>query len=134
MHGSFTYTWIPACAEMTLIFRDFAVKPRFFLTLAVAMLALSTPYASAQNIEAGKTKAQQACASCHGPQGITTMANTPNIAGQPEMYAAQQLRDYRSKKRAHAVMQVIAQPLTDEEIANLAAFYASVKIKVDEGN
>lgn len=107
---------------------SFALEVMF----VVGLHTLPLPHAAAQNITAGKTKAQQACASCHGPQGITTMANTPNIAGQPEMYTAQQLRDYRSKKRAHEVMQVIAQPLTDEEITNLAAFYAAVKIKVDE--
>jgi cytochrome c553 len=101
--------------------------------LALPLFLGISASAAAQNIEAGKTKAQQVCATCHGPLGITTMANTPNIAGQPEMYLAQQLRDYRSKKRAHEVMGVIAQPLTDEEINNLSAFYASVKIKVDDG-
>jgi cytochrome c553 len=104
------------------------------LTLAALLIAAAStaPNASAQNLDAGKTKAQQVCAVCHGPQGITSMANTPNLAGQPEIYLAQQLRDYKSGKRAHAVMAVIAQPLTDEEVANIAAFYASIKIKLDE--
>jgi cytochrome c553 len=93
---------------------------------------LCAPAVLAQNIEAGKTKAQQACAVCHGVQGVTTMANTPHLAGQPEMYLAQQLRDYKSGKRANPVMAVIAQPLTEEEIGNLSAFYASIKIKIDD--
>ncbi len=98
---------------------------------ATALLqSLLTAPAIAQNIEAGKTKAVQ-CAVCHGPQGITTMANTPNIAGQPETYLAQQLRDYKVGKRSNAVMAVIAQPLTDEEIANLAAYYASFKVAIE---
>jgi cytochrome c553 len=104
---------------------------RIFCISAAIMLCTAAP-AMAQKVDAGKTKAQQACASCHGPLGITNMANTPNIAGQPEMYLATQMRDYKSGKRINPVMQVIAQPLTEEEIANLAAFYASVKIKVDE--
>lgn len=86
----------------------------------------------AQNIEAGKAKAVQ-CAVCHGPQGITTMANTPNIAGQPETYLAQQLRDYKGGKRNNPVMSLMAQPLTDEEIANLAAYYASFKVTIEKG-
>lgn len=101
-----------------------------YLLLAPLMSLLCAP-ALAQNIEAGKSKAQQACAVCHGVQGVTTMANTPHLAGQPEMYLAQQLRDYKSGKRVNPVMAVIAQPLSEEEIANLSAFYASIKIKID---
>ncbi|MGL4574235.1 MAG: c-type cytochrome [Burkholderiaceae bacterium] len=101
------------------------------LLLAPLITVLCAP-ALAQNVEAGKAKAQQACTVCHGVQGITTMANTPQLAGQPETYLAQQLRDYKSGKRANPVMAVIAQPLTDEEIVNLSAFYASIKIKVDD--
>jgi cytochrome c553 len=101
------------------------------LTLIAA--TFGAPAAWAQNIEAGKAKALQMCAACHGAQGLTTMAATPNIAGQPDMYLAQQLRDYKSRKRNHEVMAVIAQTLSDEDIANIAAFYASIKIKVDDG-
>jgi cytochrome c553 len=102
------------------------------LLLAPLLAVLCTPDALAQNIEAGKVKAQQVCSVCHGVQGVTTMANTPHLAGQPEMYLAQQLRDYKSGKRINPVMAVIAQPLTDEEIVNLSAFYASIKIKIDD--
>jgi cytochrome c553 len=103
---------------------------KFMLALAL-LLALAA--AQGAGTEAGKAKAQ-ACAACHGERGITTMANTPHIAGQPEAYIADQLRAYRSGKRVHPVMQVIAKPLTDEDIASLAAFYSSVKIKVDGGS
>jgi cytochrome c553 len=112
---------------------NLSVKKLHLLKIAVLGSALFASHAWAQAVDAGKTKALQVCAVCHGPAGITTMANTPNLAGQPDMYLAQQLRDYKSGKRSHAVMAVIAQPLTDEEIANLAAFYASVKIKIDDG-
>jgi cytochrome c553 len=105
-----------------------------FATAAVLIAATFTPPAAwAQNVEAGKARALQVCATCHGPQGVTTMAATPNIAGQPDIYLAQQLRDYKNKKRNHEVMGVIAQTLSDEDIANIAAFYASIKIKVDDG-
>ena len=52
-------------------------------------------------------------------------------AGQPEIYLAGQLRNYRSGKRAHEVMAVIARPLTDQDIENLAQWYASLQIRVE---
>lgn len=84
----------------------------------------------AGDVKAGQTRAA-ACAVCHGPQGLSMQPNVPHLAGQPEIYLAEQLRAYRSGKRAHEVMGVIAKPLTDAEIDNLAAWYASIKIRVE---
>lgn len=58
------------------------------------------------------------------------MPNAPHLAGQPAIYLTEQLKNYRSGKRAHEVMSVIAKPLTDAEIDNLAAWYASIQISV----
>lgn len=79
---------------------------------------------------AGKTKADQACAVCHGPLGVSQLPNAPNLAGQPAIYAAEQLKAYRSGKRQNEVMAVIAKPLTDAEIDDLAAWYASIAVEV----
>jgi cytochrome c553 len=75
-------------------------------------------------------KAAGACAVCHGPQGISQIPNAPHLAGQPALYVAEQLKNYRSGKRANEVMSVIAKPLTDQEIDDLAAWYASIQISV----
>jgi len=80
-------------------------------------------------VAAGKAKAQ-ACITCHGPLGLSQMPNTPHLAGQPEIYVAEQLKAYRSGKRSNEVMSVIAKPLTDEDIGQLAAWYASLVIEV----
>ena len=86
----------------------------------------------AADISAGKARAGTACAVCHGVQGLSTLPNAPNLAGQPEIYLTEQLKNYRSGKRMHEVMSVIAKPLSDKEIDDLSAWYASLQIDVRE--
>ncbi len=95
--------------------------------LLLAAVAASPPLQAA-DAAAGKAKAQ-ACAVCHGPMGISNMPDAPHLAGQPEIYLAAQLRAYRSGERKHEVMAVMAKPLSDDDIANLAAWFASIKVE-----
>ncbi|MEY4729051.1 MAG: hypothetical protein RL020_209, partial [Pseudomonadota bacterium] len=81
---------------------------------------------------AGKAKADAVCAACHGANGYSQLPNAPHLAGQPEIYLKEQLKAYRSGKRANEVMAVIAKPLTDDEITNLAGWYSSIEIKIGE--
>jgi cytochrome c553 len=81
---------------------------------------------------AGKVRAATACAVCHGPLGLSLQPNVPNLAGQPEIYLVEQLRNYRSGKRAHEVMSVIAKPLSNQEIDDLAQWYASLQLRVEQ--
>lgn len=94
--------------------------------LALATGALAT---QAQDAAAGKAIAGM-CATCHGPTGLSQLPNAPHLAGQPAIYLSEQLKAYRSGKRPHEVMAIIAKPLTDQEIADLSAWYASIKISV----
>jgi cytochrome c553 len=97
--------------------------------LAVAALVLATfGPARAANTAAGKAKAGEVCLNCHGLNGISKLPDAPNLAGQPEQYLEAQLTAYRSGARQHEVMSIIAQDLTDEDIANLAAWYSEIKI------
>lgn len=91
------------------------------------LLALAAGAACAD--DAGRAKAQQACAVCHGASGLSNAPDAPNLAGQPELYLSAQLRAYRSGARKHEVMNVIAKPLTDDEIAALARWYASIRLE-----
>jgi cytochrome c553 len=95
-----------------------------------AMLGLTVVATPAQ-AQSGQDKAK-ACAICHGQLGLSTLPNAPHLAGQPEIYLVEQLKAYRSGKRANAVMAVIAKPLSDGDIADLAAWYASLQIEVKE--
>ena len=95
------------------------------------LLALMSGMAQA-DVAAGKARAAMACAVCHGPQGLSMQPNVPHLAGQPEIYLVEQLRNYRSGKRTHEVMGVIAKPLSDQDIENLAQWYASLQVRVEE--
>ena len=95
------------------------------LAAAFALAAASSP--ASADAAAGRTKAQM-CATCHGANGLAVAPNTPHLAGQPEPYLVEQLKAYRSGKRAHEVMGVVAKPLTDADIADLAAWFASLEI------
>lgn len=106
------------------------ISPRGAALFAAA-LVLSCSAALARDPVAGKAKAAS-CATCHGALGVSQTPDAPNLAGQPAIYVAQQLRNYRSGKRPHEVMSVMAKPLSDEDIDNLAAWYASIKFSVSE--
>ena len=91
------------------------------------LVAVIPGAALAGDATAGRQKAQS-CVICHGPAGIATAPETPNLAGEPEGYIGRQLRAFRSGKRQHEVMAVIAKPLSDDEIDNLAAWFSSIKV------
>lgn len=95
---------------------------------ALLLAGLASGPARAQDARAGQAKAQS-CAVCHGPVGISVTPDAPNLAGQPAIYLAAQLRAYRSGARKHEVMAVLARALSDQDIDNLAAWYASIRIE-----
>ena len=99
--------------------------------LLLIALALVAGAAQARDPVAGKAKAGM-CATCHGALGISQLPNAPNLAGQPAIYTIEQLKNYRSGKRANEVMAVMAKPLSDTDIDDLAAWYASIKVSVTE--
>lgn len=100
------------------------------LLATLAMCAGFMAHAQAADVKAGQIRSA-ACAVCHGPQGLSMQPAVPHLAGQPEIYLIEQLKAYRSGKRANEVMGVIAKPLTDAEIENLAAWYSSITLRVE---
>lgn len=108
------------------------IKTKLF-SAAVSLLALCVPSfsAQAQDINLGRTKAATACAVCHGPMGMAMQPGVPHLAGQPQLYVAEQLKNYRSGKRPHEVMAVIAKTLTDADIEALSHWYAAIAIKLE---
>lgn len=102
---------------------------KIILSIAGIALAASMSPAIAGDIAAGKAKSV-VCASCHGANGISAIPNYPNLAGQKEQYLIDQLKLFKSGQRSGgnaAIMAPMAMPLTDADIANLAAYYASLK-------
>ena len=100
------------------------------ITLAMLpVMTLAAGSTRAADLELGRQKAQL-CAACHGPMGLAAMPNTPNLAGQPAQYLMEQLKAYRSGKRMHEQMSLLAKPLSDDDIANVSAWYASIQVEV----
>jgi cytochrome c553 len=65
------------------------------------------------------------CTMCHGPQGLSS-ANVPNLSGQYAEVVIKQLHDYRDGRRSSAIMQALARGLGDRDIADLAAYFATL--------
>ncbi len=97
--------------------------------LAVIALMASAPTLAAGDAAAGKTKAA-ICAACHGADGIAIIPGYPNLKGQNEKYLIDSMKAYKAKQRnggLAAVMQMQAAMLTDADMENLAAYFASLK-------
>jgi cytochrome c553 len=97
------------------------------LNLTTAVLFSSIASVSfAGDAAAGKAKSMT-CAGCHGATGISNNPMWPNLAGQKQAYLASSLQMYRDGRRKNAMMSAMAKNLTDADIANLAAYYSSLK-------
>ncbi len=101
---------------------------KVFLVVSV-FGALSLQTAVAGDAAAGKAKAA-ICASCHGQNGMASINSYPNLAGQNEQYLVSSMKAYKNKQRTGgmaAVMQAQMASRSDQDIADLAAYYASLK-------
>jgi cytochrome c553 len=78
------------------------------------------------NVAAGKEKSQS-CLGCHGDEGNSTDPNFPRLAGQYESYLVKALEDYKSGVRKNAIMNGIAEDLSEDDIRDISAYYASQK-------
>jgi cytochrome c553 len=78
---------------------------------------------------AGRRKALQ-CQTCHGLDGLSKLPEAPHLAGQPEPYLVKSLNDYRHGVRKHDMMTIVVAPLTDQDVADLAAYYAAIEVTV----
>lgn len=99
---------------------------KVLLSVAAIALAGSMGSAVAGDAAAGKVKAA-VCAACHGAAGISAIPNYPNLAGQKPQYMVKQLKAFKDGTRKDPVMAPMAAPLTDADMANLAAYYAGLK-------
>lgn len=97
----------------------------------VTVLPLGAVSANAADIDAGRVKAEAVCQTCHGMDGIATTPVAANIAGQQQMYMKIQLERYRTGERVDPQMNIIAKMLSDDDIANVAAYYAAIKVTIE---
>jgi cytochrome c553 len=81
--------------------------------------------AEAADLAAGKAKAE-ICAGCHGENGISTTENIPSLAGQQDQFIQWQLVYFRAGSRKNEAMQPIVEQLSNDDIRNLGAYFASL--------
>jgi cytochrome c553 len=98
---------------------------RFLTTIAALAVFGAVGDVAAADVAAGKAKAAEVCAACHGADGNSATADFPRIGGQYGDYLAKALRDYKSGRRKNAIMAGFAQTLSKQDIENLAAYYSS---------
>jgi len=105
---------------------DYDMTKRFFVLFGLMICAgavAAEPLVDG-DVEAGKTRSAQ-CAACHGPQGNMESGQFPKLAGQGAPYIYEQLKLFKSGERQNAIMAGQAAGLSDEDMKNLAAYFAA---------
>ncbi len=92
-----------------------------------ALWMAAGPVLAAGNAEAGQAKAA-VCAGCHMPDGNSVNPEWPKLAGQISSYLVRQLKAFKSGDRVNQVMEPFMKPLSDQDIEDLAAYFASQKV------
>ncbi len=98
---------------------------KLLLSMVFGVVALPT---FAADVEKGKSKSV-VCASCHGKDGVGIADIYPNIGGQKEAYLLAQLKAFRDGQRKNMMMSPMVKAMSDEDLANLAAYYSSMPAK-----
>ena len=102
------------------------MKKYTIVTTIALGFALSAPaWALHGDIEAGKQKVVKVCAACHGADGNSTAPTFPRLAGQYEDYLTITLKRYKTKERIDPIMNAQAASLSDQDIADVAAYFSS---------
>ena len=103
------------------------MKHQILATASALILAASANIAIAGgDAAAGKAKAAS-CNACHGANGISAIPTYPNLAGQKEAYLVKQMKAFKDGTRKDPTMNAMAKPLSDTDMANIAAHFAGLK-------
>lgn len=101
---------------------------KIYILIILSLLVLTV---QAADLKAGKNKARSICAACHGIDGNSLEPTFPKIAGQHSAYLTKSLKAYRDGNRIDPVMSPMATSLSDTDIENLAAYFASQQVRCD---
>ena len=99
---------------------------KILIVVTTGWLAAAGNAQAAGDVAAGKTKAIATCKSCHGEKG-EGVAKNPALTGKTEADMVQSMKDYKSGAKPNAIMKALMAKMSDQEIENVAAYYASVK-------
>jgi len=102
---------------------------KIIFSLFVALSSVSAVQAADAN--AGKEKSAT-CSACHGPTGVSASPMFPNLAGQNDAYIIKQLKDFKSGTRSDAMMGPMAANLSEEDMADLAAYFSGLPSAIEQ--
>lgn len=105
------------------------MKPAIIAIGMVLLMSYVVPEARASDASAGKKIASTTCIACHGMGGIGITDQYPNLAGQKAPYLEAQLKAFRDGTRSNAIMGPMAKQLSDNDIANVAAYYSHLETR-----
>ena len=105
------------------------LRTRIACSIAISVALVAGTANAAGDRAVGREKAGQ-CAVCHGLDGAAMRPDVPNIGGESALYLKIQLEAFRSGERRHEQMSIIAEDLSDEDIADLSAWYSSILYEV----
>lgn len=109
-------------------------KPFVFAALLSVSAAMAAPGAlAAGDASAGKEKSST-CVACHGADGNSANPEWPKLAGQHPDYLVKQLKEFKAGERENQTMAPMAAPLSEQDMQDLAAYYAAQQIKQGEAD
>lgn len=115
------------CCHRPLTLRRGQRRVRLRAVVAITAFGLSIDLAWSGDVELGRYLAAE-CVSCH-TQNVASSSAIPSIAGRPEAQFIAVVKSFKSTERDSTVMKAIVKRLSDEDIAALAAYFASVRIQ-----
>lgn len=98
--------------------------------VAIALALSAGQVLAAGDAAAGKTKSE-ACGGCHGEDGNANAPIFPKLAGQHAVYLVKQLKEFKTQKRMEPTMNAMAESLSDDDIADIGAYYAKQQFRVE---
>jgi len=104
------------------------MSKHFIFTTCLTLMLFTSQTIAAGDPVAGAQKVQM-CSVCHGPNGNSMNPAWPSLAGQHTIYIIKQLKDYKSGSRSNPQMTPMAMPLSDQDIEDIAAYYAEQTIQ-----
>ena len=100
------------------------------ITIAAIVAFAGTALGASPDSRMGEAISKQ-CGACHGNDGMSVDNNIPNLAGQHFVYLQEQMNAYKKRTRINPIMNQMISSLSQEQIDDIAAFYASVSIRTE---
>jgi cytochrome c553 len=107
--------------------KSFQIKAISAIVGIAGSIALIGVTQAADDATKGASIATEVCAGCHGADGNSIATTFPKLAGQQKVYLLRELKDYKSGKRVSEIMAPLVATLSEDDLSNLAAYYAKQK-------